>query len=149
MARDRRNFVSVIVAQQTPFICARVTRRSLPDASKYSVSHFIDCKLTARTLGASPIASRNTADHTGKYNGMNKLKSTTRLRIRNFGVTLFGAALGLTITASAMAADTVTLRVGDQKGGNRSLLEIAGLAKDFPYKIEWSEFPAAAPFSKR
>ena len=62
-----------------------------------------------------------------------------------FGATLFGAALGLAITASAMAADTVTLRVGDQKGGNRSLLEIAGLAKDLPYKIEWSEFPAAAP----
>ena len=40
---------------------------------------------------------------------------------------------------------TVTLRVGDQKGGNRSLLEISGYAKDLPYKIEWSEFPAAAP----
>lgn len=45
----------------------------------------------------------------------------------------------------ANAADVVTLRVGDQKGGNRSLLEISGLAKDLPYKIEWSEFPAAAP----
>jgi len=44
-----------------------------------------------------------------------------------------------------MAADTITLRVGDQKGGNRSLLEISGLAQDLPYKIEWSEFPAAAP----
>ena len=71
--------------------------------------------------------------------------STTRSRIRNLGATLFGVALGLAMTASAMAADTVTLRVGDQKGGNRSLLEIAGLAKDLPYKIEWSEFPAAAP----
>ena len=39
----------------------------------------------------------------------------------------------------------MTLRVGDQKGGNRSLLEISGYAKDLPYKIEWSEFPAAAP----
>ena len=76
---------------------------------------------------------------------MNKLESSTRSRIRKLGTTLFGAALGLAITASAMAADTVTLRVGDQKGGNRSLLEIAGLAKDLPYKIEWSEFPAAAP----
>lgn len=44
----------------------------------------------------------------------------------------------------AQAADVV-LRVGDQKGGNRSLLEISGQAKDLPYKIEWSEFPAAAP----
>jgi sulfonate transport system substrate-binding protein len=73
------------------------------------------------------------------------LNSETRARLRNFGATLFGAALGFAITASALAADTVTLRVGDQKGGNRSLLEIAGLAKDLPYKIEWSEFPAAAP----
>ena len=49
------------------------------------------------------------------------------------------------VAASAFAAEPVTLRVGDQKGGNRSLLEIAGLAKDLPYRIEWSEFPAAAP----
>jgi sulfonate transport system substrate-binding protein len=48
-------------------------------------------------------------------------------------------------TAATFAADTVVLRVGDQKGGNRSLLEISGLAGDLPYKIEWSEFPAAAP----
>jgi sulfonate transport system substrate-binding protein len=68
-----------------------------------------------------------------------------RSRMRNLGAALFSVAVGLSITASAMAADTVTLRVGDQKGGNRSLLEIAGLTKDLPYKIEWSEFPAAAP----
>src|ERR1700722_15757446 len=74
-----------------------------------------------------------------------RLKSETRARLRNFGATLFGAAIGFAMTASALAADAVTLRVGDQKGGNRSLLEIAGLAKDLPYKIEWSEFPAAAP----
>jgi sulfonate transport system substrate-binding protein len=74
-----------------------------------------------------------------------KLESSGRARLRNFGATLFGAALGFAITASALAADAVTLRVGDQKGGNRSLLEIAGLTKDLPYRIEWSEFPAAAP----
>jgi sulfonate transport system substrate-binding protein len=73
------------------------------------------------------------------------IKSGVRVRLRNIGATLFGAALGFAITASALAADAVTLRVGDQKGGNRALLEIAGLAKDLPYKIEWSEFPAAAP----
>jgi len=50
------------------------------------------------------------------------------VRACHFGATLFGAALGVAIAASALAADTVTLRVGDQKGGNRSLLEIAGLA---------------------
>jgi sulfonate transport system substrate-binding protein len=74
-----------------------------------------------------------------------RLTSTMRAAVRNVGATLFGATLGVSITASALAADLVTLRVGDQKGGNRSLLEIAGLAKDLPYKIEWSEFPAAAP----
>jgi sulfonate transport system substrate-binding protein len=78
---------------------------------------------------------------------MNTIQSESkpRSRMRNLGAALFSVAVGLSITASAMAADTVTLRVGDQKGGNRSLLEIAGLAKDLPYKIEWSEFPAAAP----
>jgi sulfonate transport system substrate-binding protein len=74
-----------------------------------------------------------------------KTETRARTRLRHFGATLFGAALGFAVTASALAADTITLRVGDQKGGNRSLLEIAGLAKDLPYKIEWSEFPAAAP----
>jgi sulfonate transport system substrate-binding protein len=72
-------------------------------------------------------------------------KSAMRARLRTFGAAIFGAAVGVAITASALAADAVTLRVGDQKGGNRSLLEIAGLTGDLPYKIEWSEFPAAAP----
>ena len=74
-----------------------------------------------------------------------RLELRARARLRRIGVTLFGAAMGVAITASALAAETVTLRVGDQKGGNRSLLEISGYAKDLPYKIEWSEFPAAAP----
>ena len=74
-----------------------------------------------------------------------KLELNARTRLRKIGAALFSAALGFSVTASALAADAVTLRVGDQKGGNRSLLEIAGLAKDLPYKIEWSEFPAAAP----
>lgn len=59
--------------------------------------------------------------------------------------TIVAVTLTLAFATSALGADQVTLRVGDQKGGNRSLLEISGLAKDLPYKIEWSEFPAAAP----
>src|SRR5256885_3533647 len=74
-----------------------------------------------------------------------KLESRARARLRRVGTTLFSAAVGVAIAASALAADTVTLRVGDQKGGNRSLLEISGYAKDLPYRIEWSEFPGAAP----
>ena len=82
-----------------------------------------------------------------KIKNMNatKLESRACARLRHIGATLFSALVGVGIAASALAADTVTLRVGDQKGGNRSLLEISGFAKDLPYKIEWSEFPAAAP----
>lgn len=78
---------------------------------------------------------------------MNAVKPGTRglKRVHRLGATVFGAAISLVIAASAFAEDIVTLRVGDQKGGNRSLLEISGYAKDLPYKIEWSEFPAAAP----
>ncbi|MBR0897744.1 ABC transporter substrate-binding protein [Bradyrhizobium tropiciagri] len=64
---------------------------------------------------------------------------------RRTAAALITAVITLSTSAAAFAADAVVLRVGDQKGGNRSLLEISGLAKDLPYKIEWSEFPAAAP----
>src|SRR5882672_1416270 len=96
---------------------------------------------------ACPRSVRAEPQNQTREMSMTKVKpeSAIRTRLRIVGATLFGAAIGFAITASALAADTVTLRVGDQKGGNRSLLEIAGLAKDLPYKIEWSEFPAAAP----
>jgi sulfonate transport system substrate-binding protein len=89
----------------------------------------------------------NAANRTRKITAMNAItiEPGIRIRLRKLRATLFGVALGLATAASALAADAVTLRVGDQKGGNRSLLEIAGLAKDLPYKIEWSEFPVAAP----
>jgi sulfonate transport system substrate-binding protein len=63
---------------------------------------------------------------------------------RQIGAIAF-ATLFAAISCSVVSAEPITLRVGDQKGGNRSLLEISGLAKDLPYKIEWAEFPAAAP----
>jgi sulfonate transport system substrate-binding protein len=64
---------------------------------------------------------------------------------RRTAAALITAVITLSSSAAAFADDAIVLRVGDQKGGNRSLLEISGLAKDLPYKIEWSEFPAAAP----
>ncbi|WP_456724393.1 MULTISPECIES: ABC transporter substrate-binding protein [unclassified Bradyrhizobium] len=64
---------------------------------------------------------------------------------RRTAAALITAVITLSTSAAAFAADAIVLRVGDQKGGNRSLLDISGLAKDLPYKIEWSEFPAAAP----
>src|ERR1700689_1180464 len=48
------------------------------------------------------------------------------------------------VTESAAQAQTI-LRVGDQKGNARAVLEAAGLLTDLPYEIKWSEFPAAAP----
>ena len=46
----------------------------------------------------------------------------------------------------AVAAEpSVTLKLGDQKGGERALLEAAGALDGVPYRIEWSEFAAAAP----
>lgn len=63
----------------------------------------------------------------------------------------FMAGLPLVRAASAFAAPTasgldmrdVTLRVGDQTGATKGLLQAAGLLKALPYKIEWSVFPAA------
>jgi sulfonate transport system substrate-binding protein len=37
------------------------------------------------------------------------------------------------------------VRVGDQKGNSQAVMEAAGVLKDVPYKVEWKEFPAAAP----
>ena len=45
---------------------------------------------------------------------------------------------------TSVSAQT-TLRVGDQKGNSQAVMEAAGVLKDVPYKIEWKEFPAAAP----
>jgi sulfonate transport system substrate-binding protein len=52
-----------------------------------------------------------------------------------------GALLGAIATASAQT----TLRVGDQKGNSQAVMEAAGVLNDVPYRIEWKEFPAAAP----
>ena len=50
------------------------------------------------------------------------------------------------LPASLDLADAqTTLRVGDQKGNAHAVMEAAGVLKDVPYKIEWKEFPAAAP----
>jgi sulfonate transport system substrate-binding protein len=75
------------------------------------------------------------------------VNSTSRFRsaTRSATAALLATAISLCAAGFAFAADTIVLRVGDQKGGNRSLLEISGQARDLPYRIEWSEFPAAAP----
>ncbi len=45
--------------------------------------------------------------------------------------------------AQAVDLSKVTLRVGDQTGVSQGLLKAAGLLNELPYKIEWSQFPAA------
>src|SRR4030088_3740384 len=52
---------------------------------------------------------------------------------------------GFLLSAIASASAQTTLRVGDQKGNSQAVMEAAGVLKDVPYKIEWKEFPAAAP----
>ncbi len=74
-----------------------------------------------------------------------RIHSHHRSITRRIADPLLAAAVIFSTDAASFAADTVVLRIGDQKSGNRSLLEISGYAKDLPYKIEWSEFPAAAP----
>ncbi|MDQ8731545.1 ABC transporter substrate-binding protein [Bradyrhizobium sp. LHD-71] len=53
--------------------------------------------------------------------------------------------IALLASAIAQAAAQPSLRVGDQKGNARAVMEAAGVLSDLPYKIEWKEFVAAAP----
>lgn len=53
--------------------------------------------------------------------------------------------VSLLVASAGFAAAQTTLRVGDQKGNAQAVMEAAGVLKDVPYKIEWKEFPAAAP----
>ena len=53
-------------------------------------------------------------------------------------------ALAAFVAIGSANAETV-LRIGDQKGLARAVLEAAGELTGAPYRIEWLEFPAAAP----
>ncbi len=59
------------------------------------------------------------------------------------------AAISVTLASSALPrpvrATPEVLRIGNQKGGLRSLFEASGVASGLPYAIEWSEFGAAQP----
>ncbi|WP_085316056.1 ABC transporter substrate-binding protein [Derxia lacustris] len=58
------------------------------------------------------------------------------------GLGLLPAALAC---GKAAAQGRTELRVGDQKGFMRTVLEAAGVADNLPFDIRWYEFPAAAP----
>ena len=56
---------------------------------------------------------------------------------------------GLAFTGLSACARTgggqPVLKVGSQRGGTKAVLLSSGALEGVPYKIEWSEFPAAAP----
>jgi len=61
---------------------------------------------------------------------------------------LLTLAAALLLTGQAIAAERLTLRIGDQKGNMRAQLEAADALRDLPYDIHWAEFPAAAPLAE-
>lgn len=56
---------------------------------------------------------------------------------------LLAGAAAFAVARSGRAA--TPLRVGDQRGNMRAVLEAADALRDVPYEISWAEFPAAAP----
>ncbi|QCG89324.1 ABC transporter substrate-binding protein [Azospirillum sp. TSH100] len=73
------------------------------------------------------------------------LPSLSRRHALGLGVGALAASLLPPRSAQAAIPAGTILKVGDQKGGVQSVLEAAGLLADLPYRIEWSQFPAAAP----
>lgn len=55
----------------------------------------------------------------------------------------FGALAGLSACGKGQAQ--APLKVGSQRGGTKAVLIASGALEGAPYKIEWSEFPAAQP----
>src|SRR4051794_25344363 len=49
------------------------------------------------------------------------------------------------VTACGRQADNAVLRVANQKGSTRAMMVAAGVLNGAPYRVEWSEFPAAQP----
>jgi sulfonate transport system substrate-binding protein len=61
---------------------------------------------------------------------------------------LIGIVAGLLLGSGpvlAGSADDVVLRVGDQKGGLKALMDAAGELNGVPYRVEWDIFAAASP----
>jgi len=56
-----------------------------------------------------------------------------------------GLALAGLAACSKAGAGQPVLKVGSQRGGTKAVLLSSGALEGVPYKIEWSEFPAAAP----
>lgn len=63
------------------------------------------------------------------------------MRASRRSLLLGASALGFPRVGYAASA----LRVGDQRGNMRAVLEAADALRGVPYEISWAEFPAAAP----
>lgn len=69
---------------------------------------------------------------------------TTRRQL--LGQLAGGAAIGLLAACGARKGEgDATLFAGDQRGGSRVVLEASRSLDHLPYRIEWSQFPNAAP----
>ena len=54
----------------------------------------------------------------------------------------------LSLSSGLAQASGLTLQIADQKGGMRAVLDAAGELTHLSYRIQWSEFPAAAPLAE-
>ena len=53
--------------------------------------------------------------------------------------------LGVVLSLGLVSAVRADLTIGDQRGNARAVMEAAGVLEGTPYKIDWREFPNAAP----
>ena len=64
---------------------------------------------------------------------------------RSLIAVLTAAVLLVGCGASGEGGGQTVLKVGSQRGGTKAILVASGALEGAPYKIEWSEFPAAQP----
>ena len=55
----------------------------------------------------------------------------------------FSALLALAACGGGASEDATVLHIGSQRGGTKAVLLASGALEGAPYKVEWSEFPAA------
>jgi sulfonate transport system substrate-binding protein len=89
------------------------------------------------------MTALSSVSHTLGLGGQGRGKQAGR-GAREYFAALLLALLG-TLAACTQGADTQVLRVGNQKGSTRAMMIAAGVLKGAPYRVEWSEFPAAQP----
>ena len=78
------------------------------------------------------------------------LVSPVRRKWRRTWTPAFAGVAGLALTCLLLTGcgggaseDVATLHVGSQRGGTKALMLASGVLEGAPYRIEWSEFPAA------